>query len=62
MNTSDSGTGVEAVEVTLSDELPEGTMKAMIASGLTQRELADRLHLKAQQRYEKERYASARVK
>ena len=50
------------MEVTLSDELPEGTMKAMIASGLTQRELADRLHLKAQQRYEKERYASARVK
>ncbi|MCY4555429.1 MAG: helix-turn-helix transcriptional regulator [Chloroflexi bacterium] len=53
--------GVSAVVVRSIDELPEGLIKARIASRLTQRELADRLHLKAQQiqRYEAERYASA---
>ena len=53
--------GVSTVVVTSIDELPEGLIKARIASRLTQRELADLLHLKAQQiqRYEAERYASA---
>ena len=53
--------GVSAVVVTSIDELPEGLIKARIASKLTQRGLADRLHLKPQQiqRYEAERYASA---
>ena len=53
--------GVSAVVVTSIDELPEGLIKARIASRLTQRDLADRLHLKPQQiqRYEAERYASA---
>ena len=53
--------GVSGVVVTSIDEIPEWLIKARIASGLTQRELADRLHLKAQQiqRYESERYASA---
>lgn len=53
--------GVSGVVVTSIDELPEWLIKARIASGLTQRELAARLHLKAQQiqRYEAERYASA---
>ena len=54
-------TGVSGVVVTSIDELPEWLIKARIASGLSQRDLADRLHLKAQQiqRYEAERYASA---
>lgn len=53
--------GVSAVVVTSIDELPEGLIKARIASRLTQRELADLLHLRTQQiqRYEAERYASA---
>ena len=53
--------GVSGVVVTSIDDLPEWLIKARIASGLTQRDLADRLHLKAQQiqRYEAERYASA---
>ncbi len=43
------------------DELPECLIKARIAAGLTQRELAQRIDIKAQQiqRYEAERYASA---
>ena len=43
------------------DDLPEGLIKARIAAGLSQRELAQRLEMKAQQiqRYEAERYASA---
>ena len=42
-------------------ELPAGLIKARIAAGLSQRELAERLELKAQQiqRYEAEGYASA---
>ena len=53
--------GVSAIAVTSIDELPEGLIKARIARGLSQRELAQRLELKAQQiqRYEAERYASA---
>lgn len=56
-----SKAGVAAVVVRSIDELPEGLIRARIASGLTQRELADQLHVKAQQiqRYEAERYASA---
>lgn len=43
------------------DGLAEGLIKARIASGLSQRELADRLGLKEQQiqRYEADRYGSA---
>src|SRR5580704_6441458 len=43
------------------DELADGLIKARIASGLSQKALADRLGLKEQQiqRYESERYASA---
>ena len=53
--------GVSAIVVSSLDELPEGLIKARIARGLTQRQLAQRLDLKAQQiqRYEAERYASA---
>ena len=53
--------GVSGVVVTSIDELPEWLIKARIAAGLTQRDLAERLDLKAQQiqRYEAERYASA---
>ena len=53
--------GVSAIAVMSIDELPEGLIKARIARGLSQRELAQRLELKAQQiqRYEAERYASA---
>ena len=53
--------GVSAIAVTSIDELAEGLIKARIARGLSQRELAQRLELKAQQiqRYEAERYASA---
>ena len=42
-------------------DLPEGLIKARIAAGLSQRELAQRLAMKAQQiqLYEAERYASA---
>lgn len=43
------------------DNLAEGLIKARIAAGISQKELADRLGLKEQQvqRYEAERYASA---
>ena len=43
------------------DELPEGLIRARIAAGLSQRSLAERLGLTAQQiqRYEAERYRSA---
>lgn len=53
--------GVSAIVVSSLDKLPEGLIKARIARGLSQRQLAQRLDLKAQQiqRYEAERYASA---
>ena len=53
--------GVSAIVVTSIDGLPEGLIKARIARGLSQHQLAQRLDLKAQQiqRYEAERYASA---
>ena len=54
-------TRVSEIEVTSIYELPAGLIKARIAAGLSQRELAERLELKAQQiqRYEAEGYASA---
>lgn len=50
-----------SISVASFDELPEGLIKARIATGLTQKDLADRLGMKEQQiqRYEAERYASA---
>jgi len=52
---------VSDIVVSSIDELPECLIKARIAAGLSQRELAQRLEIKAQQiqRYEAERYASA---
>ena len=46
---------------TTFEELADGLIKARIASGLNQRELAERMNLKEQQvqRYEAERYATA---
>ena len=53
--------GLSGVKAKSIDQLPEFLIKARIASGLTQRELGERIKLKAQQiqRYEAERYASA---
>jgi transcriptional regulator with XRE-family HTH domain len=53
--------GISVITIGSFDELAEGLIKARIASGLSQKALADRLHLKEQQiqRYEAERYASA---
>lgn len=53
--------GVEAVEVTSFEELPEALVKARIAACLTQKELGERLGLKEQQiqRYEATGYSSA---
>lgn len=53
--------GTEAVTVTALEELPTALVKARIASGMTQRELAERLGLKEQQieRYEATDYGSA---
>ena len=49
------------ISMTSFDQLAEGLIKARIASGLSQRALAERLDMRAQQiqRYEAERYASA---
>jgi transcriptional regulator with XRE-family HTH domain/Zn-dependent peptidase ImmA (M78 family) len=49
------------ISINSFDELADGLIKARIASGLSQKALADRLGLKEQQiqRYEAERYASA---
>ncbi|MGA7674289.1 MAG: helix-turn-helix transcriptional regulator [Rhizomicrobium sp.] len=49
------------ISVDSFDDLAEGLIKARIAAGISQKELADRLGLKEQQvqRYEAERYASA---
>ena len=54
-------TNVSDIKIASIYELPEGLIKARIASGLSQRELAERLEIKAQQiqRYEAEGYASA---
>lgn len=53
-----------ALEYDSLRELPETLIRARIASGLTQQELAERLGLKAQQvqRYEASRYASVSFK
>ena len=52
---------VPVIEIESLDDLPDGLIKARIASGLSQKDLADRLNLKEQQiqRYEADRYASA---
>jgi transcriptional regulator with XRE-family HTH domain len=52
---------LSVITINSFDELAEGLIKARIASGLSQRALAERLGLKEQQiqRYEAERYASA---
>jgi transcriptional regulator with XRE-family HTH domain len=53
--------GLEALEVNSLDALPEALLKARIAAGLTQKELAERLKIKEQQvqRYEASSYAGA---
>ena len=52
---------VPVIEIESLDDLAVGLIKARIASGLSQKDLADRLNLKEQQiqRYEADRYASA---
>ncbi len=52
---------VRSVSVSSLEELPDVLIKARIASGLTQEQLAERMNLKKQQiqRYEATRYASA---
>ena len=52
---------LSVISVTSFDDLADGLIKARIATGLSQRALAQRLELKEQQiqRYEAERYASA---
>ena len=52
---------ISVISVGSLEELADGLIKARIAGGLSQRELAQRLKLKEQQiqRYEAERYASA---
>lgn len=54
-------TGPTCITLESFDELPEGLIRARIAAGLSQRALAERLGLTAQQiqRYEAERYRSA---
>lgn len=54
-------TDLSVISIGSFDELADGLIKARIASGLSQKALADRLGLKEQQiqRYEAERYASA---
>ncbi len=52
---------LSVISISSFDELADGLIQARIASGLSQKALADRLGLKEQQiqRYEAERYASA---
>jgi len=52
---------VRVLELDSLDQLPEALIRARIAAGLSQKELARRLGLKAQQiqRYEARRYAGA---
>ena len=52
---------ISLISVDSFEELPDGLIKARIASGLSQKALAERLGVKEQQiqRYESERYASA---
>lgn len=53
--------GLSVISINSFDELADGLIQARIASGLSQKALADRLGIKEQQiqRYEAERYASA---
>lgn len=55
------GKQIRSASVSALEELPDALIKARIASGLTQEQLAERLGLKKQQiqRYEATRYASA---
>lgn len=52
---------ISVIELSDLSELPEGLIRARIAAGLTQKDLADRLNLKEQQiqRYETTRYEGA---
>jgi transcriptional regulator with XRE-family HTH domain len=52
---------VQVITINSFNELADGLIKGRIAAGLSQKALAERLHLKEQQiqRYESERYASA---
>jgi transcriptional regulator with XRE-family HTH domain len=52
---------VSIIKIDSFSDLAEGLIKARIAAGLSQKALAERLHIKEQQvqRYEAERYASA---
>jgi transcriptional regulator with XRE-family HTH domain len=52
---------IQTIMIDSFEGLADGLIKARIAAGLSQKSLADRLHLKEQQiqRYEAERYASA---
>jgi ribosome-binding protein aMBF1 (putative translation factor) len=54
----------ECIEITSLNELPSVLIKARIASGLTQKQLADKLNLKEQQiqRYEATDYAGASLR
>lgn len=54
-------TDLSVISIYSFDELAEGLIKARIAAGISQKELAERTGLKEQQiqRYEAERYASA---
>ena len=54
-------TDISVISINSFDELADGLIKARIASGLSQKGLAERLGLKEQQiqRYEAERYGSA---
>jgi transcriptional regulator with XRE-family HTH domain/Zn-dependent peptidase ImmA (M78 family) len=49
------------IEISSFDELPRGLIQARIAKGLSQKDLADRLHMKEQQiqRYEATNYSTA---
>lgn len=53
--------GGKALDVTSIEKLPESLIRARIAAGLTQKELATRIGIKEQQvqRYEATNYASA---
>lgn len=55
------GGDISVLELSALSELPEGLIRARIAAGLTQKDLADRLGLKEQQiqRYETTRYEGA---
>jgi transcriptional regulator with XRE-family HTH domain len=55
--------GNAAIEITTFEDIPKSLIKARIAAGFTQKQLAEKLHLKEQQiqRYESGDYAKASV-